>query len=106
MVWHDLVTEAKELLKRLSEDADKRLFSRFMRLFNALSQEYYADFTATADQTYEIKLQQFIEDILASSPLVLQQKTSWILNSYIVELLNSLFTINNGNQNHPIKGIK
>ena len=77
-MWHDLHAEVKELLKRLSEDDDKRLFSRFMRSFNALCQEYSTDFTATADQTYEIQLQQLIEDILASSPLVLPLKTSWI----------------------------
>ena len=71
MSYHELVSDAKDLLRLLNKHDDtksKRLFNKYMRSFKVLGAEYYSDLSTTADQSYEIKLQQFIVDLLAASP--------------------------------------
>lgn len=60
-----LINEAKDLLRLLKEhdDTTGSLFKKYMRFFGELGAEHAADLTPTADQSYEIKLRQFIKDL-------------------------------------------
>ena len=60
--------EAKELLHFLSsKEKCKRLHSKHLRSFNALSIEFNSDISESAAESYESKLQEFIKEVHASS---------------------------------------
>ena len=61
-----LINEAKDLLRLLNRHDDTttgNLFKKYMHTFRELGAEHAADLTPTADQSYEIKLRQFIKDL-------------------------------------------